>query len=147
MKLESVLAAKGQVVFTVTPDDSIADAVRLLARHNIGALVVVNRDGAPVGMLSERDVIRDLAATPDVLSKTAGDLMSTSITTGTLGDDVDAVFHTMTHRRFRHLPVLDGGRLVGLVSIGDLVKAVLTDYQGAVANLETQLLSSSQSNL
>jgi CBS domain-containing protein len=147
MKLESVLAAKGQMVFTVTPDDSIAEAVRRLAQHNIGALVVVNQDGAPVGMLSERDVIRYLAVGSDVLSKTAGDLMSTSITTGTLGDDVDAVFHTMTHRRFRHLPVLDDGRLVGLVSLGDLVKAVLTDYQGAVANLETQLLSSSQSNL
>lgn len=141
MKLESVLAAKGQMVFTIRPDDSIAEAVRRLAQHNIGALVVVNADGAPVGMLSERDIIRDLAVSADVLSKSAGDLMSHPITTGTLGDDVDAVFRTMTHRRFRHLPVVDDGRLIGLLSLGDLVKAVMTDYQGAVANLETQLLS------
>lgn len=141
MKLESVLAAKGQMVFTIRPDDSIAEAVRRLAQHNIGALVVVNADGAPVGMLSERDIIRDLAVAPDVLSKSAGDLMSHPITTGTLGDDVDAVFRTMTVRRFRHLPVVDDDRLIGLLSLGDLVKAVMTDYQGAVANLETQLLS------
>lgn len=141
MKLESVLAGKGQMVFTVRPDDSIVEAVRRLAQHNIGALVVVNAAGEPVGMLSERDIIRDLAVSSDVLSKSAEDLMSRRITTGTLGDDVDAVFQTMTHRRFRHLPVVEDGRLIGLVSIGDLVKAVLIDYQGAVANLETQLLS------
>jgi len=141
MKLESVLAGKGQMVFTVRPDDSVAEAVRRLAQHNIGALVVVNAAGEPVGMLSERDIIRDLAVSSDVLSKSAEDLMSRHITTGTLADDVDAVFRTMTHRRFRHLPVVEDGRLIGLVSIGDLVKAVLTDYQGAVANLETQLLS------
>lgn len=142
MKLETVLAAKGQAVHTITPGASVRDAVARLAEHNVGALVVVGDSGLPVGILSERDIVRRLATNTATLDLTVGDLMSTTVTTGTLADEVESVFHTMTQRRIRHLPVVEGGRLIGMVSMGDLVKAVLTDYQGTVANLETQLLNS-----
>lgn len=142
MKLETVLAAKGQAVHIITPGASVRDAVARLAEHNVGALVVVGDSGLPVGILSERDIVRRLATNTATLDLTVGDLMSTTVTTGTLADEVESVFHTMTQRRIRHLPVVEGGRLIGMVSMGDLVKAVLTDYQGTVANLETQLLNS-----
>lgn len=140
MKLESILAAKGPQVITTRAETSINDAITLLARHNIGAVVVVDPAGAPSGILSERDIIRHLAATDTPGGATVGDWMTTPVTVATPADDVDAVLQTMTARRFRHVPVVERGRLLGIVTIGDLVKAERDDFQGAIQSLESQLL-------
>jgi len=140
VKLSAVLAAKGTKVFTIVPSASIQEAIQELAAANIGALIVVDGRGAPIGILSERDVIRRMAAATEVRSAKVGDLMTSPITTGHPDDDADSVLRTMTARRFRHLPVVDDGQLVGMVTIGDLVKAELTEFRGAVETLETQLM-------
>lgn len=142
MKLSTVLAAKGSRVFTITPESPIREAVAVLAANNIGALIVVDSNGAPTGIISERDIIRRLSASRSVLDSTVGDLMSSPIVSGTSNDDLESVLRTMTTRRFRHLPVVDDGVLVGMVTIGDLVKAQLNEFRGAVATLETRLMES-----
>lgn len=142
MKLSAVLAAKGNRVFTVAPSDLISEAVALLAENNIGALIVTGNDGLPAGILSERDIIRRLSKGAGVLTEKVADLMTSPVTSGTSNDDVDSVLRTMTTKRFRHLPVVDENELVGMVTIGDLVKAELTEFRGAVATLETRLMNS-----
>ena len=141
MKMQSVLAAKGRRIVTVTPQTPIGDALKLLAEHNIGALIVVDDRKLPVGMLSERDIIRSLAAGRGVRERTVGDLMTRDVVTGSPEDDIEAVLQTMTSRHFRHLPIMDDGALVGMVSLGDLVKAQLNNYRGAVDTLETRLMT------
>lgn len=140
MKLESVLAAKGPQVITTRAGTSITDAIALLATQNIGAVVVVDAAGTPAGILSERDVIRRMAASQQPGGATVGDWMSTPVIVATPADDVEAVLQTMTAHRFRHVPVVDGTRLIGIVSIGDLVKAQLNDFRGAIETLENQLM-------
>ena len=140
MKLSAVLAAKGNRVFTITPGATIADAVAMLAENNIGALIVTAIDGLPVGMLSERDIIRRLSDGPGVLTELVSDLMTSPVTSGTSNDDADSVLQTMTSKRFRHLPVVDHDELVGMVTIGDLVKSELLEFRGAVATLESRLM-------
>ncbi len=140
MKLESVLAAKGPGVITTGAATSIGEAIALLSRHNIGALVVVDAAGGPAGILSERDIIRHMAASARPGEAVVGDWMTQPVTVATPADDVDSVLRTMTARRFRHVPVVDGSRLVGIVTIGDLVKAERNEYMGAIETLETQLM-------
>lgn len=141
MKMESVLAAKGTQTYTVSPSTTVREALALMADQNIGAVIVLGPTRMPVGILSERDIIRQIAAGVDVLAGTVGEMMTSPIVTGTPSDDVESVLHTMTSRRFRHLPIVDRNGLVGIVTIGDLVKAQLNDVRGTVATLETQLLS------
>ncbi|MEP6870832.1 MAG: CBS domain-containing protein [Anaerolineaceae bacterium] len=140
--MQSVLAAKGPRLVTVSPETPIGDALKLLAEHNIGALIAVDGGRVPVGILSERDIIRSLAAGPAPTGRTVGDLMTRDVVTGSPEDDIEAVLQTMTSRHFRHLPIIDEGVLVGVVSLGDLVKALLNDYRGAVDTLETRLMTS-----
>jgi CBS domain-containing protein len=119
--IERVLRDKGAEVATITSDEHVGEAVRRLAERNIGAIVVV--DGAVVvGVLSERDVVRRLAVDPDVLALTVSDVMTSPVTTCGLDATTDELMHLMTERRFRHVPVVADDRLVGIVSIGDVVK-------------------------
>jgi|KBSSwiStaDraftv2_1062776.scaffolds.fasta_scaffold1114257_2 CBS domain-containing protein len=143
MKLAAVLAAKGDRVFTTASTTSVRDAVAELATNNIGALIVLGEDGRPVGILSERDIIRELSLRPDVLDSQVADLMSSPVVCGASTDDLDSVLRTMTSRRFRHMPVVDEGELVGMVTIADLVKAQLIEFRGAVDTLETRLMETS----
>ena len=140
MKLSAVLAAKGSRVYTTRPSTSIQDAIKALADANIGALIVLDANGTPMGILSERDIIRRMAAATEVRSAKVGDLMSSPIVTGHPDDDADSVLHTMTAKRFRHLPVVENGQLVGMITIGDLVKAELLEFRGAVETLESRLM-------
>ena len=142
MKLSAVLAAKGNRVFTIGPGSSIRDAIDTLAGNNIGALVVIGRAGEPVGLLSERDIIRAMASRPGAIQQTVADLMTSPVLTAAPDDDADSVLRTMTSGRFRHMPVVEGDSLVGMVTIGDLVKAQLTEFRGTVESLETRLLES-----
>jgi CBS domain-containing protein len=108
-------------VVTVNPAATVTAALAALAEHNIGALLVVD-DGGLRGILSERDIVRRLAATgATTLDEPVSNLMTTDVVTCGPRDAVDAIAETMTARRIRHMPVLDGEQLVGIVSIGDVV--------------------------
>jgi CBS domain-containing protein len=123
MRLQEILDRKGHDVITITPDRSVLQAVELLVEHNIGGVVVVE-DGSLVGILTERDVLRLTARTPGALDGlTVAETMTRELVTGLADDDMLDVMGLMTRRRIRHLPILDEGRLAGIVSIGDLVNA------------------------
>jgi CBS domain-containing protein len=140
MNIATVLASKGSKVITIQPEQTVRQAVGLLVEHNIGALVVVDGNRQPLGILSERDIVRMAAQREQVFSEPVGALMTKNVVLGLPHDDLTSVAHTMTERRIRHLPVMDGGRLIGIVSIGDVVKAQRDQYQGEVETLQTPLL-------
>ena len=140
MNIANILARKGSMAVTVQPEQSIREALALLERHNIGALVAVQGD-RPVGILSERDIVREAARNESFFARTVGDLMTRDVITGQPPDDLLTVAYTMIERRIRHLPVVNEGRLVGMVSIGDVLKAQRDQYQGEVDTLQTQLLA------
>jgi CBS domain-containing protein len=124
MRIADILRSKGSSVATVGPSVTLADLIGELARHNVGALPVVDDDGRLVGIVSERDVVRQLHAHgPDVLYVSIAEFMTSEVTTCSPRDKVADLARVMTDGRFRHLPVVDDGSLAGIVSIGDLVKA------------------------
>ncbi|MFQ5473803.1 MAG: CBS domain-containing protein, partial [Dehalococcoidia bacterium] len=127
-------------VITVRPDQSLKDAVDLLVEHDIGALVVVDEPGEPVGVISERDIIREAARTETVLAQTVDRVMTTDLVVASPEDDIGAVLETMVAGRFRHLPIVDQERLVGVISIRDVLKVQLDAYQGEVDTLQTQII-------
>jgi CBS domain-containing protein len=124
MRISDVIAGKAsQETITIEPGAGVRDLIALLARHNIGA-AVVSADGSAVdGIVSERDVVRRLDGHDDILGATVADIMTTTVRTCTPSDSLDEVRSVMTQGRFRHLPVVEDGRLVGVVSIGDIVKS------------------------
>ena len=138
MNIAHVLARKGVKVFTIRPEQSIRQALAALAEHNIGALIVVETD-RPVGILSERDIVRAAAREEAVFTRRVSELMTRDLIVGVPEDDLKSVGRTMTERRIRHLPVVEKGRLVGMISIGDVVKALRDQYEGEVVTLQTQL--------
>jgi CBS domain-containing protein len=130
MRISEILHRKGGHVVKITTVDPIAKAVQRLAAERIGALVVVDRWDALAGMLSERDIVRALAQHgAAALACEVHELMTPEVTTCGPGDRVDAVMAVMNAHRCRHLPVMEGGKLVGLVSIGDCVLAKLLEAE------------------
>lgn len=122
MRIVDILRSKGTSVATVTETTTVTALLAELAEHNIGAAVVIGTDGL-VGVVSERDVVRRLHEQgPDLLHRPVGQIMSASVVTCRPDDHVDVLAELMTHNRVRHIPVLDDGRLVGIVSLGDVVK-------------------------
>ncbi len=123
IRVSNLLESKGAAVATVTPGATVAEAVAELARLRIGALVV-SADGSHIdGIVSERDVVQRLhQLRGGLLDEPVSAIMSTEVETCAPGDDVESLMRTMTERRVRHLPVVEGGVLCGLVSIGDVVK-------------------------
>jgi CBS domain-containing protein len=140
MNIARLLASKGSKVITIQSGETVRYAVELLAEHNIGALVVVDRAVNLVGIVSERDIVRAAAKNEQVFSERIGSIMTRDVVIGVPQDDLISVGHTMTERRIRHLPVLDNGQLIGIVSIGDIVKAQRDQYEGEVETLQTQIL-------
>ncbi len=128
MLVRKILADKaGTEVFSVSPDDTVNTAAQILSANRIGTVVVLT-EGKLNGILSERDIVRDLGKSGAAcLDKKVSELMTADITTCTQADNSDAVLQLMTDGRFRHLPVLEDGALVGLISIGDVVKAQLSE--------------------
>jgi CBS domain-containing protein len=123
MRIGEILNAKpSHDVITIGPDSGVRDMIALLAEHNIGALIV-SRDGTSLdGIVSERDVVRHLHSDGTVINNTVSAIMTDVVETCAPDDDLDAVMQTMTERRFRHIPVVADGKLVGIISIGDVVK-------------------------
>jgi CBS domain-containing protein len=140
MNIGAILASKGVKVVTVGPAQTLREAVLLLAEHNIGAVVVAEAGERPSGILSERDIVRTLVRAEAVLDWPVSRIMTRDVIVGAPEDDVLTVGHTMVERRIRHLPVMQEGRLVGIVSIGDILKAQRDKYQGEVDTLQLQLL-------
>ena len=136
MNLATILARKGAQTVTVRSEQTIREGLALLARHNIGALIVVEGADRPVGILSERDIVREAARREDVFARKVAELMTRDVITGQPQDDLQSVAHTMTEKRVRHLPVVDQGRLVGLISIGDLVKDIISEQKFIIEQLE-----------
>ena len=141
MNIKRILATKGVNVVTIRPDQSIREAIALLAQYNIGALVVVAEANRPVGILSERDITRALARDENILSKSVSELMTKNVITGLPQDDIISVANTMTEKRIRHIPIVEQGKLVGIISIGDVVKAQRDQYKGEIDTLQTQILA------
>jgi len=141
MKIADVIVTKDSKVITIQPHQTIKVAVDLMEANNIGGLVVVNQDEKIVGMITERDLIRYAATENPTFATQVGDLMTRKVIVGVLQDEIDAVAHTMTEKRFRHLPVLDGGKLVGILTIGDVVKAQRDRYKGELHTLQIQIIA------
>ena len=142
MHVESILRSKGRNVTTVAPEASIATAVSLLRRHAVGALVV-SRDGASVdGILSERDIVSALADhSAKTLDLAVRDLMSRQVITCGRDDTIADLAALMTEKRIRHLPVVDRGRLAGIVSIGDVVKHRIDEVEGEASSMREFIAS------
>ena len=142
--VSTILDRKGRGAVTIDPGRSLQDAVAVLTDRNVGALVV-SADGASVdGILSERDVVRRLAHEgTSCLELTVGEAMTSPVTTCGLDATATEVMTTMTNSRFRHLPVVDEERLVGIVSIGDVVKSRIVDLETRAESLEQYVTGSS----
>jgi CBS domain-containing protein len=139
MRISDVLRGKGSTVATVDPGLSVSGLVAELARHNVGAMVVVE-NGEVTGIVSERDVVRRLHERGgDLLNIRVRDIMTTEVFTCLPTDSVDSLAATMTERRIRHMPVVVEGRLVGIVSIGDVVKSRITELESDREQLESYI--------
>ena len=124
MFINQLLKTKGSDVFTVTPDETLQSIAALLHTRRVGAFVVTDRVGRVAGVISERDIIRAVATSGAAsLMLPVSEFMTRDVIFARLGETLDALLERMTDRRIRHLPVMDDQKLVGIVSIGDLVKA------------------------
>ena len=141
MKIRTILATKGTKVVMIRPQQPLKEAARLLAEHNIGALVVVDEVGQLVGIISERDIIRAAARLENALSRSVSEVMTKEIIIGLPNDDLIAVVHAMTEKRFRHLPIMEQGEMVGIISMGDIVKSQRDQYEGEIDTLQTQIIA------
>lgn len=130
MNVASILKLKGRGVVTAKRDTSLLEAAKLLERHGIGCIVVEGEDGKVAGILSERDLVRAIGRSgPKVLAEPVSDYMTKSVVTCRDSDTIERLMADMTAHRFRHLPVVERGRLVGLVSIGDVVKMRIAEAE------------------
>ncbi|MER6510626.1 CBS domain-containing protein [Nonomuraea sp. NPDC001636] len=136
MLIGTILRNKGSAVTTVAPAATVRELLGRLADDNIGA-VVVSTDGTTIqGIVSERDVVRRLHDRgPEILDAPVSSIMTTEVRTAGPGDNVDELRRTMTTHRFRHMPVVENGRLVGIVSIGDVVKSAIEELETEKASL------------
>jgi CBS domain-containing protein len=134
--VNQLLRLKGGQIYSVAPDDSVLRAIELMATRHVGALLVLDQ-GALLGIISERDYARKVILKNRSSHDTpVGDIMTPSPVTVGPQDTVHRCMEIMTEGRFRHLPVVDSGRVVGMLSIGDLVKAVIEDQSQKIEQLE-----------
>jgi CBS domain-containing protein len=140
MTVAAILASKGRRVLTTTGAARVEDAAVTLSKHNIGALVVTAGAQDIVGIVSERDIVRALAAGgAAVLDGPVAAIMTRDVTTCSEGETINEVMAKMTGGRFRHLPVVSEGRLTGIVSIGDVVKARIEEVERDASDLRTYI--------
>jgi CBS domain-containing protein len=134
-----LLDRKGRAIFSVGPEDPVLEAIQLMADHHVGALLVMKADEL-VGIISERDYARKVILRGRSSAETpVWQIMSSPVITVSLAKTVQECMELMTEHRLRHLPVVDGGRVVGMVSIGDLVKAVMDEQRQTIEQLESYI--------
>ncbi len=137
MKVEKLLSMKGRKVVTVQPSDTVEAAAKILGENRFG-VVVVSTDGETIaGIVSERDIVRELGVVgADLLGRPVSDIMTRTVRTCNESDNVERLMEIMTEHRIRHLPVTDNGTLVGLISIGDIVKVRVRQLEHEADQLE-----------
>jgi CBS domain-containing protein len=136
MLIEKILEEKGRACATVRPDATVATAVSLLAEHRIGAVVVEDLKGGIVGIFSERDLVKLLASRgPDALVVKVKEVMTSPVITCKTDDRLDAVMAIMSHRKIRHMPVVAGNALAGMISVRDLIRRRLDEKEAEAAML------------
>ena len=142
MLVSQILASKPVTgVLTAAPDDTIADVARVLSEKRIGALIVSNSGTDVAGIISERDIVRELGKSGDsCLKNTVSQLMTHAVIACSPGDSAVSVLERMTEGRFRHMPVVQEGKLTGVISIGDVVKARINEVESENSAL-TDLIS------
>jgi len=132
MIVDTILQLKGTAVHTLRDSDTLGDAVAMLNSHNIGAIVIVGVGESVIGILSERDVVRQLGKNPNpavALAQAIGSVMTRAVVTCDRTTAISEVMERMTHRRIRHMPVVEGDRLTGIISIGDVVKLKIEEVE------------------
>ena|SRR5438094_163565 len=140
MLVSQILKGKGDLVFTASPSDTVGAVAALLHARRVGAMVVVEADRDVAGIVSERDIVRIVAEEgADGLRKPISSCMTRDVIFADPGETVDALLSRMTDRRVRHLPVCVGGRLVGIVSIGDLVKVKIEETTAEAEGLKAYI--------
>ena len=136
MNVQSILQAKGGNVMSIAPTATLQAAVHRLAEHRIGALLVLGPDHRVVGIISERDVVRVLAERgPGVLTEPLSTVMTRTVVTCTRSDTINDIMERMTTGKFRHVPVVEQERVIGVVSIGDVVKQRLREMEDELSAL------------
>ncbi|MDH4126983.1 MAG: CBS domain-containing protein [Gammaproteobacteria bacterium] len=137
MKLiKHLLDRKGRQIISIKPDASVLDAIRLMAEKNIGAVLVM-KNNRLLGIMSERDYARKVVVKGRASDTTpVSDIMTSNVVSTTSSETVDTCMTLMTDKRIRHLPVVDDNVVVGVISIGDLVHAIIADQQEAIEQLE-----------
>ena len=136
MLVSAILADKGTDVVTVSPQQNVQELLALLSQHKVGALVVANDGKTIAGIVSERDIVRALAAGESLMSEPVSSIMTSEVFVSTTHVKIDELMTVMTSRRIRHIPITtDSGELIGIVSIGDLVKARLSELETEKAAL------------
>ena len=130
MRISDVIVGKSsQEVITISPDATVRDLIQLLGEHNVGALIVSTDGSAVDGIVSERDVVRHLLDSDDILDGMVSAIMTADVATADPTTSLDEMRALMTERRIRHVPVVTDGRLTGIISIGDVVKAAMDQLQ------------------
>lgn len=134
-----LLDRKGRAIFSVRPEEPVLEAIRLMAEHHVGALLVMKGDEL-AGIVSERDYARKVILKGRSSADTPiAQIMSSPVVTVSLANSVQECMQLVTERRLRHLPVMEGRKVVGMVSIGDLVKAVMEEQQQTIEQLESYI--------
>jgi CBS domain-containing protein len=142
MQVDTILQSKGSAVHTVSAGAPLSEAVRLLNAHKIGAVVVVDAKGKVAGILSERDIVRRLEDDPvKLLASPVRSAMTTKVITATRAHSVSDLMELMTRHRIRHIPVVEGTTLVGIVSIGDVVKRKIEETEQEALALREYIAS------
>jgi CBS domain-containing protein len=140
MLVSQILKSKGDIVFTIAPDESVQAAAALLLSRGVGAVIVLGAGDEVVGILSERDIVRVIAEDGAAcLSRPVSSCMTRDVVFAEPGEAVDILMTRMTDRRFRHLPVCKEKALVGIVSIGDLVKAKIAEAEAETQGLKAYI--------
>lgn len=137
--VREVLNSKGHDVWTISPDASVFDALEVMANRGVGALIVLEKD-AVAGIISERDYARSVELRGKSSRETpVREIMTRKVAYVRPENSIEEAMSLMTHKRIRHLPVIEGGRLIGVISIGDVVKAIISEQQFVIQQLETYI--------
>lgn len=142
MHVETILQAKGSLVHTLPETATLIEAVALLNAHNIGAIVITGAENSVAGILSERDIVRQLGTDPAAaLARPIGAIMTKTVITCARDTPIEQIMDRMTRRRIRHMPVVDGATLVGIISIGDVVKLKIEQIENEAEAMRDYIAS------